>query len=253
MPVKLFKPLLLMLGLSLSMNTLAAEAASSSASQPTPDNGFTGSISLSLNNSTGNVKSQGFDFGLDLNREVLPWRYRVGAEAKNAKNKGTTIKESYFADFQTDYVLPDGDSYWFGYLSAEQNKFASIDRRLVEAAGYGTALMKTPKQTLTGDIGLGARQSAYTPAAVRADEREGIAYFGLGYQNQLTDNTRFNEDVTLIPGSEFTYAQSTTALEVAMSKKTSIKLSYEVKHNSKVSAGFEKTDASTKASIVFGF
>jgi putative salt-induced outer membrane protein len=209
-----------------------------------------GELSFGLNSMSGNVDTKSGNVGLNLNRETLPWRYRVAAKADAMDVSNQRISESYLLDLQADYVLPN-KNYWFGYAGYDSNKFARIDKRFVEIAGYGTNLLDSPKTKLGVEAGLGARQSTFTEDFGK--ENEAIGHLGVEYSRQLTDNTKFSESFVIQPGKIDTFTLSDTSLDVGMSKKTSIKLSYGYTNNSKVFPNTKKTDTTSGVSFVMGF
>ncbi|SEB14198.1 putative salt-induced outer membrane protein [Thiothrix caldifontis] len=248
-----FPILLLVSTLGLSQTLLAAdkEVPIGKASEKQAEStGWTGEISVGINSMSGNVDTKSANIGLQLNRETLPWRYRIAATADAMDVSDTRISESYLADFQADYVLPN-KNYWFGYAGYDSNKFARIDKRFAEIAGYGMNVIDTPKQTLGMELGLGARQSTFTEDFGK--ENEAIGHLSADYSLQLTDNTKLTENVVVQPGSENTFTMSDTALEVGMSKNTSLKLSYGYTNNSKVFADTKKTDTNTSVNLMIGF
>ena len=212
--------------------------------------GWQGEISMGINSMNGNVDSKNANLGVKLDKNVLPWRYHVLAKASAADVSDTRISEQYQAAFQTDYVLPN-EHYWFGYAGYDSDKFASIDKRFTEAAGYGFNIITTPKQKLDLELGLGARQSTYT--GDYGKEYEAIAHTNTEYSLKLTDNTTFSETLVMQPSNKNTFTHADTSLQVAMSKKTSLKLTYGYNHNSEVFPGTKKTDTTTSANIVIGF
>ncbi|MGB3916447.1 DUF481 domain-containing protein [Thiothrix litoralis] len=238
-----------LLAVTLSVTTSLQAAETDKAIEPA-DNGWKGALELGISNTTGNVETKSANVGLQLNRETLPWRYRVAAKASSMDALGTRVSEDYLLDLQADYVLPN-KNYWFGYAGYDSNKFASIDSRYVEIFGYGMNVVDTPKQKLDMELGLGGRQSTFT--GTLGDEKGAIGHIGVEYSLQLTDNTKFTENLVVQPGSANTFTMSDTALEVGMSKNTSLKLGYSYTNNSDVFPGIKKTDATTSANIVIGF
>jgi putative salt-induced outer membrane protein len=101
------------------------------------------------------------------------------------------------------------------------------------------------------EVGLGARQSTFTEDLGK--ENEAIGHLGADYSLQLTDNTKLTENLVIQPGAENTFTMSDTALEVGMSKNTSIKLNYGYTNNTKVFPDTKKTDTTSGVSLVVGF
>lgn len=246
---------LLAVTLSITTSLQAAEtdkaAAPAGKESATPaDTSWKGALELGISNMTGNVETKSANVGLQLNRETLPWRYRVAAKGSTMDALNTRVSENYLADLQADYVLPN-KNYWFGYAGYDSNKFAAIDSRFVEIVGYGMNVVNTPKQKLDMELGLGGRQSTFT--GTLGDEKGAIGHLGAEYSLQLTDNTKFTENLVVQPGAANTFTLSDTALNVGMSKNTSLKLGYSYTNNSDVFPGIKKTDARTSANIVIGF
>ncbi len=241
-------------GIPVLLSAAEADTAPAQAQQQgaeAPDTSWKGSLELGLSSMKGNADNTSLTMGLNLNRNSIPWRSRIAAQGNKMENDGVTLAESYMADYQLDYVLPN-DHYWFGYAGYDSNKFAAIDQRFVEIVGYGSGLVTDKKKySLDAEMGLGSRQSKFTNGL--GESNEAIGHLGVIYSLQVTDNTKFSENLVIQPGSDNSYTTSQTALEVAMSKKTALKLSYSLESNTDVFPGFEKTDASTTASIVVGF
>lgn len=211
---------------------------------------WTGEFSFGINSMSGNVDTKSGNVGLNLNRETLPWRYRVAAKADAMDVSDQRISESYLLDLQADYVLAN-KNYWFGYAGYDSNQFARIDKRFVEIVGYGTNLIDSPKTKLDVEVGMGARQSTFTEDLGK--ENEAIGHLGVDYSLQLTENTKLTENLVIQPGSENTFTTSDTALEVGMSKNTSIQLNYGYTNNTRVFPDTKKTDTTSGVSLVMKF
>lgn len=236
--------------LFLSLFSVQAQAVDTGESAETNSSDWAGELSLSISSMAGNVETKSASLGLKLDKETLPWRYHVAAQGSASEVADTRIAEQYLADLQADYVLPS-KNYWFGYAGYDSNKFASIDKRFAEIVGYGMNVIDSPQQKLGMEVGMGARQSTFTDDLGR--DNETIGHLGVEYSLQLTDNTQLTENFVVQPGAENTFTLSDTSLEVGMSKKTSIKLTYGYTHNSKVFPDTKKTDTSTNVSFVVGF
>lgn len=245
--------LLLISSLLTTSELQAAEQKSATKTDTTSEEkntGWSGELSIGFNRNAGNVNTKSNNLGLKLKKEAAPWRYRILGEGSTMDVSNRRITEKYTLDGQADYVLPN-ENYWFGYAAYDSNKFARIDKRFVELAGYGMKLINSPKQKLTTQIGLGTRQSTYTDNFGK--DNETMAHFGSIYNVQLTDNTTFTEDFMTNPGSKNRFALSTTSLQVKMSKKTSLKLSYNAAYNSKDFPNTKHTDTTSNVSFVVGF
>ena len=240
--------LLLALLTFISVNTLAAEAKTEAAAPASND--WKGSVELGFSKSTGNVETTDANFGLTLDKQTAQWRQTAAIKGDKLESKTTTLSERYMTDYKAAYIL-SSKNYWFGYAGYDANELAAIDKRFVEAFGYGAHLLNSPTKTLEGEIGLGARQTTYTNDLGK--DNEAIAHVSLKYAQQLTENTKFTQDLVLHPGTDNSHTTSRTGIQVGMSKNTALKVNYEVQNNTKVFEGVEKKDTSTHVNLVVGF
>jgi putative salt-induced outer membrane protein len=73
----------------------------------------------------------------------------------------------------------------------------------------------------------------------------------LGFEQQLTGNTRIVERFLIETGSDNTYLQNNLGLEVMMSGSLGLRIGYEVRYNTDVQPGIEKTDTLTTIGLLY--
>lgn len=73
------------------------------------------------------------------------------------------------------------------------------------------------------------------------------------YQYVISPSATFNQNVQVESGDTNTYSKSETYLKLKINGNLNAKLGYEVKHNSDVPAGVDKTDTMTTVTLVYGF
>ena len=73
------------------------------------------------------------------------------------------------------------------------------------------------------------------------------------YQHQFTDNAKFFNTLLVEAGSDNTFASNEFGIAVAMNEKLALKAGFDVRHNTDVGPGIEKTDRLTKVNLVYNF
>jgi putative salt-induced outer membrane protein len=203
-----------------------------------------GYVSTSGNTDTTNLKAR---LGLVNERDM--WRHSAMLEALNASDNDVTTAERYAATWQTDYKFAEFD-YIFGRIHYETDKFSGYDYRISETIGYGRRVLHRDDMTLDLEAGPGARQSK-----LETGESENEMIFRLAgrYAWQITEQSRFTQDLAFDIGEDATITKSVTALQASIVGNLSMKLSYTVENVSDVPPGVKKTDTQTAATLVYSF
>lgn len=217
---------------------------------PTQKKGWSGQALAGLVLSTGNTESSSLTAGLTVRHVGEKWRHTGTGNLYFAENAGTRIAERYGLSHKLDYLI-NPQSYAFNFVSYDKDEFANIKDRVADVVGYGRKLINTDKHTLNVEIGGGARKTTYTSTAEKSNEA--VKHFGLKYAGRLTKNTTLTEDILVQAGNKNTFSESVTALNVAMSQKVMLSVSYTVRNNSKVLGTLKKADTITSVNLVTNF
>jgi putative salt-induced outer membrane protein len=135
-------------------------------------------------------------------------------------------------------------------VSSGTNEFSGIERRTSETVGYGRRLLHTDTQTLSAQLGVGARQERLQGGG---SKNSAIAQAGATYAWQFSKNSSFSEGVVAEVGANNTRLESQTALQVKMIENLAVAISYTVKYNTQVPQGTYKTDTYTSVSLAYSF
>ena len=203
-----------------------------------------GYVSTSGNTDTANLKAR---LGLVNERDM--WRHSAMLEALNTSDSDTTTAERYAASWQTDYKFSEFD-YVFGRLHYETDKFSGYDYRISEILGYGRRVLHHDDMTLDLEAGPGARQSKLETGE---SENEMILRLAGRYAWQITEQSRFTQDLSFDIGEDATISRSVTAVQASIVGNLAMKLSYSVENVSDVPPGVKKTDTETAATLVYSF
>jgi putative salt-induced outer membrane protein len=265
---------ILMTGLALAtLATFAAQAQDTSSGVQTPSGDWTGSGELGYASTTGNSRSQNINAKLTLNQETDQWKNNFFLDALRNKGEVTiagpdnssykqldTTANRYDAGASAGYKL-DPRSYIVSAIRYDHDDFAANRWQGTVSVGYGYMALKTDRTQLSFEIGPGYTE--YQPATgtqvingqtvpfVESRQSEVVARGLVNYKYRITDNTAFDDTFLTEAGSKNTYMQNDAGLAVSMTKKLSIKVGFQVRHNSEVLPGIRRTDTLTTTNLVY--
>src|SRR5690606_24744745 len=92
------------------------------------------------------------------------------------------------------------------------------------------------------------------PVYVNSEVEGDVVARGLiAFKHKLTDTTSFENTLLLEAGSDNKFVQNDAGLAVSMTDKLALKVGYQVRHNSDVSPGTDKTDQLVTTNLVYKF
>jgi len=212
--------------------------------------GWGGKGEFGLVASSGNSDTRSLKLAVEFIYNAEKWRHRLTAGALNAENSGDKTANRYDFGAQSDYKL-SGKSYVFGALRYEKDDFSAYEDQSTLALGYGRQLLDTQKHKLKVEAGAGYRTAS--PAATGKSE-DGVVFRGLlDWAWKLTPTTSLGERYLVEAGSDNTYMQNDLGLSVAINSRLAVNLGFQVRNNSDVPPGVDKTDTLSSANLVYNF
>jgi putative salt-induced outer membrane protein len=178
----------------------------------------------------GNTETETINGKIDMTTETSGWKHQAGFSILRTVNDGVTSANRWELRGESDYKLTDR-SYVFGAL-----RYEIIDGETTQ---------------LDGKIGVGYRRSEFRVSG--ESENDAIVRGVLDYAHKLTDTTDVTNKFLVEAGSDNTFLQNILSLAVKMNASLALGLSYELRHNTDVLPGTEKTDQIITANLVFGF
>lgn len=262
-----------------SIATFAAQAQDAApadlGSTTATNNGWSGSGEFGFSSATGNTRSQNIDAKLGLKQENEQWKnsffvdaLRTKAQQKVTDVAGNTVEQlnttanRYDGGASVGYKL-DPRSYIVGAARYEHDQFGANLWQGVVSLGYGYIALKDEHNELSFEIGPGYKR--YRPAdkyllvngvpvaQQQETESEVIARGLVNYKYKINDNTSFEDTFLTEAGSKNTYIQNDAGLAVSVTRKLALKVGFQVRHNSSVLPGIEKTDTLTTTNLVYNF
>lgn len=215
-----------------------------------PAGTWKGQGELGYSSTSGNSDAENLNASLGLSRETADWKHSLTLDSLKAKTDGETSADRFELRGRSEYGLGER-SYLYGQLRYEDDEFSGYDYQASATAGAGSRLLDTGGHLLDASAGLGMRR--VDSSTDGTTETEGIVGADLAYEYTISESATLTERLLLENGDENTYSESETALRTRINGALSAKISYLVKHNSKVPAGVENTDRLLTVALVYDF
>ena len=211
------------------------------------EKGFSGEVRLGFESTTGNTDTQSLAAAVSAKYLRGVWEYSGRISGSGRQDNGINAEEQYHAELKAQRHYGE-KNYLYGQILYDRDRFAGVVRQLYETVGYGRQIVKTEKQELNLEVGVGARQTRLLDGT-EADDA--VLQLGGDYHWQINDHVSFKQELTVNRGSDNTYTMSLSTLESALGDNLSLLLSYRIDNNSQVPAGSTKTD--TKTILALGY
>jgi putative salt-induced outer membrane protein len=218
-----------------------------------PEPLWEGSAGLSYVATSGNTDTQSFGLDFTAKRRPTPWGYEFFALFNRAEDSSVLTAERYYAGGRVMRALGDR---WelFGGISADKDQFAGFDMRAIVEVGATFKAVNTDKISLNFDVGLTWTDEDLVPPGEDWSYVGGIA--GLHFAWAFSATASLTQDLVYYPNFDESSAwrlESVTALEASLTDLFGLRLSYNYRTNNSPPAGFEKSDTTTRASVVLKF
>lgn len=245
--------------------------------QAADDGSWSGSGELGLALSRGNTKSENLNAKLAFKKEDDAWKHNIFLNALRSKGEVTTANpdgtplETYSLTANrfefgasSGYKL-DERSYIVGAVRYENDDFSPYEYQGIVSLGYGYTAIKNERTELAFEAGPGYRRldkrpytvfSGVPPVGVELNpsaDGQIVARGLIALKHKLTDNTAFENTLLVEAGSDNKFIQNDAGLAVSMNSKLALKLGYQVRHNTDVSPGTDKTDQLVTTNLVYNF
>jgi putative salt-induced outer membrane protein len=145
----------------------------------------------------------------------------------------------------------DEESYYFGKLRYEEDKFSGFDYEASLSFGAGSKFLEREKLLLDASIGLG--YSNLKNSLTKDTDSEIIVTADLVFEYEISETATVKEVVAVERGRDNIYRKSDTTLTVRVEGNLAVKLGYLVKQKIDNSADTDKRDNITTVSLVYGF
>lgn len=209
---------------------------------------WTGKGNIGASVATGNSENQSASAALELKQTAGKWTNTFGLGGNYGNDGDVTTAQRWEARGQTQYELTQ-KAYAFGAARYEDDRFSTYNFQSSLSGGLGYKFIDTDKTKFWVQGGVGYR---YAEEALTGDTVDGVIFRGdLGLDHQLTASTKVVERFLVEAGSDNTFMQNDLGLEVSMTGTLALRVGFQVRYNTDVLPGTEKTDTLTTIGLQY--
>ena len=207
---------------------------------------WSGEGGLSAGVTTGNTETTDFGMAIDIARQTQIWKASIEAQADFGETDGEETKNRAFIAGQVDRQMNDR-MYGFGRISYEVDQFSGFD---YEVLNGGRAVW-----TVEGGPGLKVderKSRMEDDVVVPAETVESVSIFAASnYSFQFNENVVFTNDTDMLYAQESTQFVTISALTAKLTDALSVRVSFDVRHDTDPPQGFTATDTASRLSLVY--
>jgi putative salt-induced outer membrane protein len=225
---------------------LLAVAASGFSSAALAD--WTGKGELGGSFASGNSENEAVNAALVIKYERDAWKHMLGFTGNYGSDGSVTTAQRWELRGQSDYSFAER-AYAFGAARYEDDRFSAYDYQASLAGGLGYRFIDNDRTRFWVQGGPGYR---FAELRVTGESEDGVIFRGdLGLDHQLTETTKIVERFLIETGSDNTYMQNDLGLEVTISGALALRVGYQVRHNTDVEPGIDKTDTLATIGLIY--
>ena len=251
----------LIAGLLVALSVWPAMAQDDGAEEEAPEPNWTNELGLSYVGTSGNTDTSSLGLDYKGERKPTPWGLNLLAMFTRAEDGGVVTAEQYFVGARGIRQLTERWSVFVG-LSWARDPFSGFDARYIAEVGAEFLAVKTDHHKLSFDFGL----TWTSEDQIRFDDitqNEFIetvdwagAIAGLSWDWAFSKSASLTERLLYFPNFDDTAdwrVASDTAVTASLTKLLALQFSYLVRYRNQPIDDLEKTDTTTKVSVVLNF
>ena len=198
---------------------------------------------------SGNSENEAVNGALEVKNTLDRWVHTLGLAGNYGSDGTVTTAERWEVRAQSDHTFTNDKVYWFGAGRYEDDRFSAFDYQATASTGLGYKFIDTERTKFWVQGGPGYR---FAELRETGEQDDGLILRGdLGFEHQLTETTKIVERFLVESGSDNTYYQNDLGLEVTITGSLGLRVGYQVRHNSDVQPGVEKTDTLTTVGLLY--
>ncbi|MHC1478724.1 DUF481 domain-containing protein [Frateuria aurantia] len=241
-------------------DTSATTPANPSAT-PVPKSNWSGSGELGYADASGNSRSQNGNAKLNVKYEDEYWRDQAYLNALRSSSDNVSSANRYEAGTSVGYKF-DARSYLVNTLRYVHDDFGANLWQASYAIGYGYVAIKDDRNELSFEAGPGFQRYAQTlttnsagrVTSAMTPRNQAIARLLANYKYHFSKNAALEEALLVEAGNLNQYYQNDLGVTVSLTKKFSLKATYELRYNSDIVTGETvHTDRLFTTNLVYNF
>ena len=228
----------------LTFVTLAADAALAQ-----EENGLTTEIQLGALFTSGNTEDQTLNFAGNISWLQDQWEYVFSLDGLFSSKENDVTGQRFYAVASANYEFSQ-NSFFLTRIAHEDDRFSGFDSQSDITFNYGRKLLANiANMELTLNAGVGMRRSRLSDS----DFDEPIVRLAGDYEWKISDTASFGQQLSAEAGSQTNIFRYETSIETRILNNLSLRFSINIKHQTDVPAGREKTDTETAVTFVMNF
>jgi putative salt-induced outer membrane protein len=213
------------------------------------ENGISTQIELGAIFTSGNTDDENIQFKGNVAWVQDSWEYGFSVDGFRSSKDGEVAAQRVYYVSSANYSISE-NSFILTRLAHDDDRFSGYDSQSDISVNYGrNLLVATPNMGITLNFGLGMRQS-------RSDEEnfdEPMVRFSSDYEWNISQNAIFSQHLSTESGNETSILRSESSIETQILDNLSLRFSVDVKHQTEVPVGRDKTDTETAITFVLDF
>lgn len=210
-------------------------------------NNWKGGAELGFVSTDGNSNTKTVNAKLDIKKSWGGWADNVKIDAMNSKQDGVRSAEKYSTYNKLQYSYNEHD-YAFWDIDYQKDRFSGFEYQAGTSFGYGRKLLKNDTYNWDVEIGPGYRVSELENGDKQEDA---VIKVATHYEWKISESAKFNQLLSHEEGEDNSITLSESGLTTQINGKLAMKVSYKVKYQDVVPAGFERTDTETAVTLVY--
>lgn len=213
------------------------------------EDGLSIEIELGAIFTSGNTEDENIQFRGEVNwlQDTLEYGFSVDG-FRSSKDDVLSAQRVYYVA-SVNYEFTE-NSFILTRLAHEDDRFSGYDGQTDISVNYGrNFLTNRSNMAMIFNIGLGARKSR----SEEEDFDEAIIRLAVDYDWNISESATFNQQLSTESGNETSIYRSESSIETQILENLLLRLSFNVKHQTEVPAGREKTDTEMSLTFVMNF
>jgi putative salt-induced outer membrane protein len=235
-----------------NLNLLISAAALFAASAVTyaqDENGISTELEFGAIATSGNTEDESINFKGQVGWIDDAWEYNFRVNAFRSSRQSQLAAQRVYSVASAAYDLSE-ISFVETRLAHEDDRFSGYDSQTDLTVNYGRSLLNDRENmSLDTTVGIGYRQSL----APENDFDEAIFRLAGDYNWNISDSAIFHQLLAAEAGGETSIFRSESSIETKILENLSLKFSVDIKHQTEVPVGREKTDTATAVTLVMRF
>jgi putative salt-induced outer membrane protein len=231
--------------------TAAALFAASNFAHAQDENGVNTQLEFGAIATSGNTEDESISFKGQVEWIDDKWEYNFRLNAFRSSRQSQLAAQRVYSVASAAYDLSD-ISFVETRVARDDDRFSGYDSQTDLTVNYGRSLLNSRENmSLDTTVGIGYRQSIAPPP--QGDFNEVIFRLAGDYNWDISDSAIFHQLVSVEAGQETSIFRSESSIETKILENLSLKFSIDIKHQTEVPVGREKTDTATAVTLVMNF